>query len=381
MFVWPQKVNLTFNTVPAGLTLYLDGIAKVTPFVYDTLIGFHHAVEARDQTSGGTAYSFASWSDGGAQQHTIVVPSTVQTYTATFNGTRWYPRRLSCRSKLHAPEPQTTVSTGFQQAQAAGNLNVIVVGWNDATSNVVSVTDTAGNAYQLAAPTTRSGGAISQTVYYAKNIVAGTNTVTVTFNTATPYVDVRIAEYTGLDRVNPLDVSASAGKRRAANSGSVTTGSATELIVGAGTTTGQFTDAEAATRPGSSPCPTPTSSRTGSSRAPAATTRRRSTPHTWAMQLVAFRGASQSDWRRGPRPRDESNSKLRPPAECRRRGRLRRASGAVGGGAGDHLRTRRCETDCPASVDEFAPPRSAFQSSVRPGRRRPSFEKSTRYER
>ena len=29
VIIWPQKVNLTFNTVPAGLTLYLDGIAKV----------------------------------------------------------------------------------------------------------------------------------------------------------------------------------------------------------------------------------------------------------------------------------------------------------------------------------------------------------------
>ena len=87
MIIWPQKVNLTFNTVPAGLTLYLDGIAKATPFVDDTLIGFNDVIEARDQTSGGTAYTFASWSDGGAQQHTIVVPSTAQTYTATFNGT------------------------------------------------------------------------------------------------------------------------------------------------------------------------------------------------------------------------------------------------------------------------------------------------------
>jgi len=55
---------------------------------------------------------------------------------------------------------------------------------------------------------------------------------------------VRIAEYTGLDRVNPLDVSASAGGSNAQpNSGSITTGSATDLIVGAGTTTSQFTGA------------------------------------------------------------------------------------------------------------------------------------------
>ncbi len=77
-------MNLSFSTAPAGLTVYLDGIAKTTPFVYDTLVGFNHTVEARNQTSGGTSYTFASWSDGGAQTHTIVVPASAQSYVATF---------------------------------------------------------------------------------------------------------------------------------------------------------------------------------------------------------------------------------------------------------------------------------------------------------
>ena len=58
-----------------GLTVYLDGVAKTTPFAYDTLIGFTHTVEARNQTGGATTYTFGSWSDGGAQTHTIVVPT------------------------------------------------------------------------------------------------------------------------------------------------------------------------------------------------------------------------------------------------------------------------------------------------------------------
>jgi hypothetical protein len=69
-------VNLTFDTVPTGLTLYIDGIARTTPFVYDTLVGFSHDVEARNQSVGATNYTFASWSDGGAQQHPLVVPGT-----------------------------------------------------------------------------------------------------------------------------------------------------------------------------------------------------------------------------------------------------------------------------------------------------------------
>ena len=49
--VFPDKVNLTFDTAPGGLTLYVDGIAHTGPFVYDTLIGFSHTIEARDQTA------------------------------------------------------------------------------------------------------------------------------------------------------------------------------------------------------------------------------------------------------------------------------------------------------------------------------------------
>jgi len=85
--VVPQKVNLSFDTVPSGRTLYFDGIAKTTPFVANTLVGFNHTVEARNQIAGSTSYTFSSWSDGGGQQHTITVPSTPQSYTATYTST------------------------------------------------------------------------------------------------------------------------------------------------------------------------------------------------------------------------------------------------------------------------------------------------------
>ena len=83
--VWPDKVDLSFDSVPSGRTIYLDGIAKVTPFVHDTLIGFQHTVEARDQSAGGTSYQFESWSDGGAQEHTITVPTSDRSFSASFS--------------------------------------------------------------------------------------------------------------------------------------------------------------------------------------------------------------------------------------------------------------------------------------------------------
>ena len=46
----------------------------------------------------------------------------------------------------------------YKAAQTAGNLNVVIVGRSDATSQVSSVTDSKGNVYQLAVgPTVQTG--------------------------------------------------------------------------------------------------------------------------------------------------------------------------------------------------------------------------------
>jgi glucose/arabinose dehydrogenase len=151
--------------------------------------------------------------------------------------------------QVNAATPQTnqsSVGVKYTGAQTAGNTNIVVVGWNNATSNITSVTDSAGNTYRVAVPTARGAG-VSQAIYYASGINAaapGTNTVTVNFNTATPYVDVRASEYSGLDPANPFDVATSAsGTGASANSGTVNTTAASELILGAGTTSGVFSGA------------------------------------------------------------------------------------------------------------------------------------------
>ena len=82
--VYPEKVNLAFDSVPSGLTISIDGVNKQTPFVLDEVIGFQHTISALAQTSGSTSYAFANWSDGGAQTHGIVAPTTDQSYVATF---------------------------------------------------------------------------------------------------------------------------------------------------------------------------------------------------------------------------------------------------------------------------------------------------------
>ena len=101
----------------------------------------------------------------------------------------------------------TTVAVTYAVAQTAGDTNIVVIGWGDTSSTISSVTDNKLNSYALAVGPT-SGTGLRQSIYYAPNIAGGSTTVTVTFNKAAAYPDVRILEYSG------------AGPERAAGSGS-----------------------------------------------------------------------------------------------------------------------------------------------------------------
>ncbi|MES1210174.1 MAG: fibronectin type III domain-containing protein, partial [Pseudomonadota bacterium] len=132
---------------------------------------------------------------------------------------------------------QTSVTITFTGAQTSGDLNLLFAAWNDSVTKVAAVTDTAGNTYVPAlAPTTYAGKA-TQVCYYAKNIVSaaeGANTVTITFNGPAPFVDARIAEYSGLDPVSPLDnASGGAGTSDLCDTGPVHTTAQGDLLVAA----------------------------------------------------------------------------------------------------------------------------------------------------
>ena len=85
-------------------------------------------------------------------------PQAAQTYTANFNAAAVSPPAFR---QVNAAVPQTnqsSVPVAYTGAQTAGNTNILAIGWNNATSNITSVTDSAGNTYQLAVPTARGAG-------------------------------------------------------------------------------------------------------------------------------------------------------------------------------------------------------------------------------
>jgi hypothetical protein len=114
-------------------------------------------------------------------------------------------------------------------------------------------------------------------------------------NTSTPFIDVRIAEYSGVDSTNPLDATSSGSGRSAQpDSGVATMTTARELLIGAGTTTGHFNAAGSGytTRIITSPDGDILEDRVvttiGSYTANAS-----SNNSNWVMQLVTFRAAGQ----------------------------------------------------------------------------------------
>ncbi len=78
-------VTVTITTVPEGRTVTVDGTAHTSPQTFTWTAGSEHTVAA-DSVQGdeATRYIFSSWSDGGAQSHSVTAPSSTTTYTANF---------------------------------------------------------------------------------------------------------------------------------------------------------------------------------------------------------------------------------------------------------------------------------------------------------
>jgi hypothetical protein len=201
--------------------------------------------------------------------------------------------------QVNSATPQsvlTPVKVAYSGAQTAGDLNVVVVGWNDSTAQISSVTDSKNNTYFLAVGPTIQSGTATQAIYYAMNIAAataGSNTVTVTFNVAAAYPDVRIAEYTGINPTTAVDVAIAAqGSGTPSNSGSVTTGTANDLLVGANLV--QQTTSAAGTGYTSRVITVPDADILEDSIVTVAGSHSATAPISggaWIMQMVAFRAA------------------------------------------------------------------------------------------
>ncbi len=78
------QVNVTFDTSPSGLSVFVDGASNSTPASVSWPAGSIHIIFAPPVSAGeGIQYAWTSWSDGGAFVHRVA-PMSDTTFTANF---------------------------------------------------------------------------------------------------------------------------------------------------------------------------------------------------------------------------------------------------------------------------------------------------------
>lgn len=107
----PNTIQVTFNTVPSGLKLEYDGVEYTTSFNAVTIVNsVRDLIAPLQQTlpNNQGCYSFVSWSDGGAATHSVTIPATDQTYTATYG-----PCTPAITTTLHDESHSTLTSAAL----------------------------------------------------------------------------------------------------------------------------------------------------------------------------------------------------------------------------------------------------------------------------
>lgn len=82
-----KTTTLSFDTVPSGLDLSVNGDEDVTPFQRQVAVGATTSLTAPAiQQVGAETVGFQSWSDGGDRTHGFAAPASPASYVATYGG-------------------------------------------------------------------------------------------------------------------------------------------------------------------------------------------------------------------------------------------------------------------------------------------------------
>ena len=123
-------------------------------------------------------------------------------------------------------------SLAFVSSNTAGNLVAVAIRAGQ-TGQTFTVSDTRGNTYRKAVQLNETVDGTTLALFYAENIAGGSNTVTVSDSISGGTLRFALFEYSGLASANSLDVTAaSQGSGVSATSGSATTTSSGDLVIG-----------------------------------------------------------------------------------------------------------------------------------------------------
>ena len=155
----PKTVTASMATVPSGLSLLVNGTSGTTPFSATLVEGSTTTLSAPSpQVLNGTTYVFSSWSNGGAQTHTISANASA-TYTATYT-------------------PQSG-GTGYSGAVLADSP---LAYWRLGEASGTTAADASGN--------NRTGSYLNTPSLGAPGALTGDSNSAVSFNGVDEYVNV-----------------------------------------------------------------------------------------------------------------------------------------------------------------------------------------------
>jgi hypothetical protein len=156
------SVQITITTSPANLLVSVDGgTSTPAPLVENWVIGSSHTIATSSPQSGGTGvqYVWSSWSDSGAISHSITVPSSPTTYTASFN-TQY---QLTTQASPSADGTVTPASGSYFASgatipvTATANAGFTFSNWTSTGGSFDSTTAASTNFHMPAAPATVTG--------------------------------------------------------------------------------------------------------------------------------------------------------------------------------------------------------------------------------
>ena len=126
----------------------------------------------------------------------------------------------------------TSATLVFPSANTAGNWVAVAIRAGN-TGQTLTVTDTRANTYRRAVQLNDTVDQTTVAIFYAENIAGGANTVTVSDSLTGGTLRFAIFEYAGVAAGNSLDgVAAVQGSGTAPNSGTATSTTSGELVIG-----------------------------------------------------------------------------------------------------------------------------------------------------
>ena len=170
----------TVMTSPTGLQITVDGTNYTAPQIFNWSSGSTHTVSVSSPQSGvpGTRYVFSSWSDGGAQDHTITAPSASTTYTVNFttqyslttavnptgggtaspSGTSWYDSGQSVSVSVIAGSEYSFSGWSGDLTGTSSPISLTMNGPKSVTAQMTSIPETISTPAQPSGPPSGSAG-------------------------------------------------------------------------------------------------------------------------------------------------------------------------------------------------------------------------------